>query len=110
MLRVLQNITKLTKAGYSSMPAPQTSPDILYTGVSIFLLCKVTLKLRLTIVNKFLYIFFLKIFINNEWHKSKSGKTFATIDPSSENVIADVQEGDVADINIAVSAARSAFK
>lgn len=62
------------------------------------------------ISNFVLLLFINQIFINNEWHKSKSGKVFPTIDPSSEKVIADIQEGDLADINIAVSAARTAFK
>uniref|UniRef100_A0A336LN47 aldehyde dehydrogenase (NAD(+)) n=1 Tax=Culicoides sonorensis TaxID=179676 RepID=A0A336LN47_CULSO len=66
----------------ASMPAPNPNPEVLYTG----------------------------IFINNEWHKAKSGKTFKSIDPSTEKVIAEVQEGDKADIDIAVQAARNAFK
>ena len=37
-----------------------------------------------------------QIFINNEWHKSVSGKTFQTLDPRTEEPIADVQEGDKA--------------
>lgn len=36
----------------------------------------------------------LQIFINNEWHKSSSGKIFKTFDPSTGQVIAEVQEGD----------------
>jgi len=36
----------------------------------------------------------LQIFINNEWCKSSSGKTFKTFDPSTGQVIAEVQEGD----------------
>ena len=35
-----------------------------------------------------------QIFINNEWHKSVSGKTFQTLDPRTGEPIADVQEGD----------------
>ncbi|KMQ94074.1 myb-binding protein 1a, partial [Lasius niger] len=42
------------------------------------------------------------IFINNEWHKSKSEKTFPTINPATGEVIAEVQEGDNADIDFAV--------
>jgi len=52
----------------------------------------------------------LQLFINNEWHKSKSGKTFATINPTTEQTIAEIQGGDKEDIDIAVQAARSAFK
>ncbi|PSN34860.1 Aldehyde dehydrogenase, partial [Blattella germanica] len=39
------------------------------------------------------------VFINNEWHKSASGKTFKTLDPSTGQVIAEVQEGDKVFIN-----------
>jgi acyl-CoA reductase-like NAD-dependent aldehyde dehydrogenase len=51
-----------------------------------------------------------QIFINNEWHNSVSGKTFATINPANNQKIADIQEGDKADIDKAVSAARKAFE
>ena len=53
---------------------------------------------------------FTKIFINNEWRNSKSGKTFPTIDPSTGEAIANIQEGDKADIDDAVAAAKAAFK
>jgi len=39
-----------------------------------------------------------------------SGKTFPTYNPSKEEVIAQVQEGEKADIDKAVKAARDAFK
>lgn len=52
----------------------------------------------------------LQIFINNEWHKSKNEKTFPTINPATGEVIAEVQEGDSADIDFAVQAANKAFK
>ncbi|XP_054258454.1 aldehyde dehydrogenase, mitochondrial isoform X2 [Macrosteles quadrilineatus] len=51
---------------FSSLPAPNTSPKVNSTG----------------------------IFINNEWLKSSSGKTFETIDPASGKVIAEVQRSD----------------
>lgn len=41
----------------------------------------------------------IQIFINNEWHPSVSGKTFATVNPATEEVIAEVQEGDKADVD-----------
>lgn len=44
-------------------------------------------------------IFFLK----------QIGKTFETIDPRTEEVIAKVSEGDKADVDLAVKAARQAF-
>lgn len=50
------------------------------------------------------------IFINNEWVKSASGKTFETIDPATGNVIAEVQKGEKADIDRAVAAANEAFR
>jgi len=51
-----------------------------------------------------------QIFINNEWRNSVSGKTFTTLDPCTEEVICQVQEGDKADVELAVKAAREAFK
>ena len=53
---------------------------------------------------------FTKIFINNTWHDSVSGKTFPTINPATGEKICDVQEGDKADVDKAVKAAREAFK
>jgi len=50
-----------------------------------------------------------QIFINNSWCDSVSGKTFSTINPSTGEVICQVQEGDKADVEKAVSAARAAF-
>jgi len=65
----------------AAKPQPIIKPDIKYTG----------------------------IFINNEFHKSVSGKTFETINPSTEEVIASVEEGDKADVDKAVKAATDAF-
>jgi len=53
---------------------------------------------------------FTKIFINNEWLDSVSGKTFPTINPATGDVICQVQEGDKADVEKAVKAAKAAFK
>eukprot|EP00092_Neocalanus_flemingeri_P038790 GFUD01042233.1.p1 GENE.GFUD01042233.1~~GFUD01042233.1.p1 ORF type:complete len:493 (+),score=173.66 GFUD01042233.1:96-1574(+) len=53
---------------------------------------------------------FTKIFINNEWEDSVSGKSFPTINPATGEVICEVQEGDKADVEKAVKAARDAFK
>jgi len=53
---------------------------------------------------------FTKIFINNEWIDSVSGKTFPTLNPATGEVICQVQEGDKADVEKAVKAARAAFK
>ena len=53
---------------------------------------------------------FQKLFINNEWHDSVSGKTFPTINPCDGQVICEVAEGDKADVDKAVAAAEEAFK
>ncbi|XP_059622393.1 aldehyde dehydrogenase, mitochondrial [Phlebotomus argentipes] len=81
--RAVNSLLRLQKCGVASAPAPdpQTAPKVLYTG----------------------------IFYNNEWHKSKSGKTFKSINPANEQVIAEVQESDKQDVNLAVAAAKAAF-
>ncbi|KAG8516287.1 Aldehyde dehydrogenase family 1 member A3 [Galemys pyrenaicus] len=53
---------------------------------------------------------FTKIFINNEWHESKSGKKFATYNPSTLEKICEVEEGDKPDVDRAVEAAQAAFQ
>lgn len=59
---------------------------------------------------KDLKIEFTQIFINNEFVNSVSGKTFPTLNPATGEKLADVQEGDKADIDKAVAAAKTAFK
>ncbi len=49
-------------------------------------------------------------FIGGQWVPAQSGKTFATINPANEELIADVAEGDKDDIDTAVKAARAAFE
>jgi phenylacetaldehyde dehydrogenase len=51
-----------------------------------------------------------KMFINNQWVDSASGKTFPTYDPATGEVLVQVAEGDREDINRAVKAARKAFE
>ncbi|CAF4825264.1 unnamed protein product [Pieris macdunnoughi] len=84
MIRNLSKSLNLQKAQFATAaaPAPHTSPDIKYTG----------------------------IFINNEWVKAADGKTFQTVNPTDEKVIADIQQGGKADIDKAVQAAKDAFK
>jgi acyl-CoA reductase-like NAD-dependent aldehyde dehydrogenase len=53
---------------------------------------------------------YTKLFINNEWVESVSKKTFATYNPATGDKIADVSEGDKADVDLAVEAAKAAFK
>ncbi len=50
-----------------------------------------------------------KLLINNRWVNSQSGKTFATINPTTGEEICQVAEADAADVDIAVKAARAAF-
>ncbi len=48
-------------------------------------------------------------FIDGKWVPALSGKTFATINPATEEEIAQVAEGDKADVDAAAKAARDAF-
>jgi len=56
------------------------------------------------------HVKYTQLFINNEWVDCVSGKTFPTINPSTGEVICQVQEADKADVEKAVKAARAAFK
>ncbi|CAH1113017.1 unnamed protein product [Psylliodes chrysocephalus] len=85
MLRVVKRaVSQIQKCNYSAqaLPTAHQSPKVIHSG----------------------------IFINNEWHKSKSGKTFETVNPSTGKVIAEVQHGAKADIDMAVDAAHEAFR
>ena len=48
-------------------------------------------------------------YINGEFCESASRKYFPVIDPSTEEIIAEVPEAEEADVNRAVAAARTAF-
>ena len=50
-----------------------------------------------------------QLLIGGRWQDAVSGKTFATFNPATEEKIADVAEGDAADIDLAVKAARKAL-
>src|SRR5438132_14157338 len=50
------------------------------------------------------------LFIGGKWLDSVSGKTFATINPATGQTICQVAEGDKADVDLAVKAARRAFE
>ena len=50
-----------------------------------------------------------QLLIDGKFCDSRSGKTFPTVNPATEEAIADVAEGDKADIDLAVKAARRAF-
>ena len=51
-----------------------------------------------------------QMLIGGKWVNSVSGKTFDTINPATSEVICKVAEGDKADIDLAVKAARDAFE
>ena len=51
-----------------------------------------------------------KLLIDGRWVAASSGKTFDSIDPATGEVLARVAEGDRADIDLAVKAARRAFE
>ncbi|KAL4646547.1 aldehyde dehydrogenase, mitochondrial isoform X1 [Arapaima gigas] len=55
-------------------------------------------------------VHFDRLFINNEWHDAVSKKTFPTINPATGEVICQVAEGDKADVDKAVEAAKDAFR
>ena len=50
------------------------------------------------------------LLIGGEWVPAKSGKTFETINPANEEVLALVSEGDKADVDEAVKSARRAYE
>ena len=49
------------------------------------------------------------LFINNEWVKAASGKTFETINPATGQTLAEVALAGEADVDAAVAAAKAAF-
>lgn len=51
-----------------------------------------------------------KLLIDGKWVEARSGKTFPTYNPATEEKIADVAEADAADVDLAVKAARKAFE
>lgn len=53
---------------------------------------------------------FKQLFINNEFVDAASGKKFPVVNPTTEEVICEVAEGDKEDVDKAVKAARAAFE
>ncbi len=51
-----------------------------------------------------------KLLIGGKWMPARSGKTFETVNPANEEVLALVAEGDKVDVDEAVKAARKAFE
>jgi aldehyde dehydrogenase (NAD+) len=50
------------------------------------------------------------LFLGGKWLDSFSGKTFSTLNPATGETICQVAEGDKADVDLAVKAARKAFE
>jgi acyl-CoA reductase-like NAD-dependent aldehyde dehydrogenase len=50
------------------------------------------------------------LFINGKFVAPKAGKTFTTINPATEEVLAKIGYAELADVNLAVTAARNAFE
>jgi len=51
-----------------------------------------------------------QLFINNEWVNAKNGATFDVINPATGKLLATVQSADKVDVDMAVAAAKAAFK
>ncbi|MDE2974847.1 MAG: aldehyde dehydrogenase family protein [Gemmatimonadota bacterium] len=51
-----------------------------------------------------------RLWIGNEWADSGTGRTFATVNPATDETIAEVAEAGAADVDRAVRAAREAFR
>ena len=52
----------------------------------------------------------LDFYINGAWTKPSKPKTLDVINPATEEAVATISLGSQADVNLAVSAAKSAFK
>ncbi|KAL2801077.1 hypothetical protein BJX66DRAFT_346033 [Aspergillus keveii] len=52
----------------------------------------------------------LGLYIDGQWVRGQSGQTFETINPATEEVVAAVHEATAEDIDLAVNAARRAFR
>jgi acyl-CoA reductase-like NAD-dependent aldehyde dehydrogenase len=63
-----------------------------------------------TVARQFLQGAPKKLLICGKWIAAKSGQTFETVNPANEEVLALVAEGDKADVDEAVLAARGAFE
>jgi acyl-CoA reductase-like NAD-dependent aldehyde dehydrogenase len=50
-----------------------------------------------------------ELFIGNEWRPATSGQTFAVVNPATEEVLAQVHHAGPADVDAAVTAARTCF-
>src|ERR1700677_4498969 len=71
---------------------------------------KATQGIKISGVLEFLKHSPTKLLIGGKWLLAQSGKSFETINPANEEVLALVAEGDKADVDEAVKAAREAFE
>ncbi|KAM6422659.1 aldehyde dehydrogenase, mitochondrial isoform 1-T1 [Liasis olivaceus] len=90
--------------------ALRSSPRLRPGAAALRLACKPLSTAAVPAPNPQPEITYNKIFINNEWHDAVSKKTFPTINPSTGEVICQVAEGDKADVDKAVKAAKDAFR
>ena len=51
-----------------------------------------------------------EVFVGGQWRPPVSGETYATINPATEEVSAQVAKGDERDIDLAVQAARARIR
>jgi aldehyde dehydrogenase (NAD+) len=51
-----------------------------------------------------------QLFVGGRWEPSSNGKTFPTVNPATEEVLAEVSEGTAEDVDRAVQAARRALE
>lgn len=78
----------------------KVAPQIKYTKVS---------KFKKNVLFHNYCLFYVQLFINNEFVDAISKKTFPTINPVNGKKIVDVAEGGKEDVDLAVKAARNAF-
>ncbi len=81
-----------------------------YFSVSAARLSELPLSVPITLPNGTTYEQPTGLFINNEFVKSRQGKTFEVFNPSTEEEITHVYEAREDDVNAAVEAADKAFK
>ena len=98
-------VRRMSAAAATALKKPTENPDIKCTGVS-----KYIARLQRGYIRNINVPLLKQVFINNEFRKSASGKTFPTVNPATEEVICDIQEGDKADVDAAVQAANHAFR
>lgn len=66
-------------------------------------------KIKVMMANPNQEVKYTQLFINNEFVDAVSKKKFSTLNPATGKVIAEIAEGDKADVNLAVAAAKKAF-